>query len=190
MEPDDPFQSLAGKMLIAMPQMPDPRFARAVVFLCAHTPEAAMGLVVNKEFKGVEFTELLAHLDIKPGPEALSRRVHVGGPMEQGRGFVLHSTDMLREESLVVTPEVALTGSVDLLRAVAVNEGPDSALFALGYAGWGPGQLDEEMGQNGWLHADPDLAILFDDDLDTKWLRALNRLGLDLSSLSGEAGRA
>lgn len=187
---DDTPGYLTGQLLIAMPAMPDPRFARTVIYVCAHSAEGAMGIVVNRLFGSITFPDLLEQLDIEAGPAVHGRRVHFGGPVEAARGFVLHSTDYLQDGTLQVDDEVALTATVDVLRAIAEGGGPRRSLLALGYAGWGEGQLDAEIQANGWLHAPADEALLFDDDIDTKWERAIAKLGVSLSMLSGEAGHA
>lgn len=181
---------LAGQLLIAMPQMRDPRFARAVVYLCAHTAEGAMGIVVNRLFDGLSFPELLEQLDIPTNPECDRIQVHFGGPVEGGRGFVLHSDDYMHETSLVVAEGVALTATVDVLKAIAEGGGPRKSLLALGYAGWSPGQLDSEIRENAWLNVPADEKLLFDSDLDHKWEAAIHKLGIDFASLSGDAGHA
>jgi len=183
------FTSLAGQLLIAMPQMQDKRFARSVIFLCAHNEEAAMGLVVNKFIDSVTMPELLEKLGI-PSVGLVGRaRVHSGGPVEEGRGFVLHSDDYVEQNTLVVG-SMALTATLDILRAIGRGKGPRRSLLALGYAGWGPGQLDAEMQENGWLHVPADEAIVFDDGVADKWQRALGKLGIDPIALSGDAGHA
>ena len=181
---------LSGQLLIAMPQMRDPRFARSVVYLCAHTAEGAMGIVVNRAFDGLSFTELLDQLDIEPAPGCDRVQVHFGGPVEGGRGFVLHSDDYMHESSLMVAEGVALTATVDVLKAIAEGDGPRKSLLALGYAGWSPGQLDSEIRENAWLNVPADEALLFDSDLDHKWENAIHKLGIDFASLSGDAGHA
>lgn len=192
--PDKPVNpsgdTLTGQFLVAMPQMPDERFARTVIYICAHSGEGAMGLVVNRLFQGVAFPDLLEQLHVEVEKPRGSLRVHYGGPVETGRGFVLHSADYLREGSMAVTEEVVLTATVDILRAVAEGAGPKKGFLALGYAGWGPGQLDQEMQANGWLNVPADAALLFDPDLDRKWERTLARLGIDLSMLSADIGHA
>lgn len=185
-----PLNSLTGQFLIAMPQMPDPRFEKSVIYICVHNAEGAMGLVVNKLFEGISFTSLLNQLDIEVTQPARELTVHFGGPVESGRGFVLHSADYNREGSMQVSDQVVLTATVDILRAVAEGQGPQNAILALGYAGWGPGQLDQEMQQNGWLHAPADNRILFDTDQERKWERALASLGINLSMLSADIGHA
>jgi putative transcriptional regulator len=182
--------SLAGQLLVAMPQMQDHRFQRSVIYLCAHNEEGAMGLVVNKLIGTLTLSELLDQLNIPHPGVSHSPRVHFGGPVESGRGFVLHSSDYVEEGSLLVGGEMALTATLDILRAIGRGEGPRNSLLALGYAGWGAGQLDHELQQNGWLHAPADEEIVFGKDLEKKWMRAMAKLGVDLTTLSGEAGHA
>tara|TARA_R110002073_G_scaffold98573_1_gene226049 strand:+ start:523 stop:1098 length:576 start_codon:yes stop_codon:yes gene_type:complete len=181
--------TLAGRFLIAMPQMGDPRFARTVVFLCAHGDEGAMGLVVNREADNISFDDLLEQLGIDD-PTINALPIHSGGPVETGRGFVLHSRDYFQEGSIEVTDSVAMTATVDILRSIAEGGGPRKRLLALGYAGWGQGQLESEIQANGWLIADADDDILFSFDVEQKWLQALANLGVDPAALSGTAGRA
>ena len=181
---------LEGHMLVAMPQMSDPRFARSVIYLCAHSSDGAMGLVVNKLIDSITFPDLLRQLNIDEASSTDQIRIHFGGPVESGRGFVLHSDDYVQESTLVVNEGIALTATIDVLRAIANDEGPRRSLLALGYAGWAPGQLDAEIQANGWLHVDPDDDLIFGGDLDKKWEQAINKLGIDLSVFSGVAGRA
>ena len=183
--------SLAGQLLVAMPQMTDPRFARSVVYVCAHSEdEGAMGIVVNKLLASLTMDELLANLKLEPSPAGGSRPVHFGGPVEPGRGFVLHTADYREQATLVVGGEFGLTATLDILRAIGKGTGPRRSLLALGYAGWAPGQLDAEMQANGWLSVAADAGLVFDDDFEAKWRRALAKLGIDLTMLSTEAGRA
>ncbi|WP_207458596.1 YqgE/AlgH family protein [Azospirillum sp. SYSU D00513] len=181
---------LTGQLLIAMPAMNDPRFQRSVIYLCAHNEEGAMGLVVNRLFGSVTFEDLLEQLDIEAKEPVPSMPVHYGGPVESGRGFVLHSTDYVRDGTLVVNDEVALTATIDILRAISEDRGPRRTLMLLGYAGWGPGQLDQEIQANGWLNVPCDEELLFDTNLESKWERSIAKLGVSLSMLSGEAGHA
>lgn len=181
---------LTGQLLIAMPSMRDSRFARSVVYICAHNAEGAMGLVINRLVGSVTFPDLLSQLGIETKSVEEEIRVHFGGPVESGRGFVLHSGEYGHDSTLQVAEQVALTATVDILQDIAAGDGPQMSLLALGYAGWGPGQLDSEIQANGWLHVDPDEGLVFDDDLDTKWDRAIAKLGFDVSLLSGEAGHA
>jgi len=177
-------------MLIAMPQMQDPRFARTVVYLCAHTAEGAMGLVVNRLFNALTFPDLLEQLDITPTVPCDPIRVHFGGPVESGRGFVLHTADYCQETTLMVDKEVGLTATVDVLRAIADGSGPSKSLLALGYSGWNAGQLDSEILENAWLNVPADPDLLFGTELDHKWERALAKLGANPLLLSSEAGHA
>jgi putative transcriptional regulator len=183
--------SLTGQLLVAMPQMQDPRFARSVVYICAHSEDAgAMGLVVNKPLGSLTMGELLTQLEIASSGPVRSHLVHFGGPVETGRGFVLHTSDYNEEATLVVGDNIALTATLDILRAISEGRGPRRSLFALGYAGWGPGQLDAEIQANGWLSVAADDGIIFDPDYDRKWNRALAKLGVDLTMLSSDAGHA
>jgi putative transcriptional regulator len=188
-------QFLEGKMLIAMPGMGDPRFDHSVIFMCAHSGQGAMGLIVNKAAPMVSFGDLLGRLedrkasDFKATPEVMSTPVLFGGPVETGRGFVLHSKDYFADEgSLAVRGDVALTATLDVLHAIAAGKGPRNFILALGYAGWAPGQLEDEIQRNGWLHCDADENLLFHLPLDDKYSRALAKLGVDPAMLSSEAG--
>lgn len=181
---------LTGQLLIAMPGMRDARFARAVIYMCAHSQDGAMGLVINRLVGAISFPDLLRQLGIESAVPTDEIHVHFGGPVESGRGFVLHSTEYLQEASLNVDGQVALTATVDILRDIAVGLGPQRRLMALGYAGWGPGQLDSEIHSNGWLHCRADDALVFDEDLDSKWERAIGTLGVDVANLSDAAGHA
>ena len=183
--------SLAGQLLVAMPQMGDPRFARSVIYLCTHSGDAgAMGLVIDKVLGSLTLAELFVQLEIESDPGAKNQRVHFGGPVEPGRGFVLHTADYREEATLPVTGNIAITATLDIMRAIGRGRGPRHSLFALGYAGWAPGQLDAEIQANGWLSVAADETILFGPDQDGKWQRALGKLGIDLSMLSSQAGRA
>jgi putative transcriptional regulator len=181
---------LPGQLLIAMPTMSDPRFERSVIYMCAHTSEGAVGLVLNRLMGSVTFPDLLEQIGIETKNVEDEIRIHFGGPVESGRGFVLHSADYLLDGTLVVDDGIALTASVDILRAIADGSGPRHRLLALGYAGWGPGQLEDEIQANGWLNVPADANLVFDDDLDGKWQASLAKIGIDLTSLSGQAGRA
>jgi putative transcriptional regulator len=181
---------LTGQLLIAMPTMRDVRFARSVIYMCAHNSDGAMGLVINRLAGQVTFPDLLRQLEIEPQEEYREIRVHFGGPVEAGRGFVLHSGDYKHQSTLQVADEMGLTATMDILHDIAQGRGPRRSLLALGYAGWGPGQLDGEIQANGWLHVEPDESLIFDENLDTKWDRAIAKLGVDPSLLSGDAGHA
>jgi putative transcriptional regulator len=173
-----------------MPQMRDPRFARTVIFMCMHNEGGAMGLVVNKLIEHLTMPSLLDQLGIETSEIVLKTPVHFGGPVEAHHGFVLHSADYVEDCTLVVEGGVALTASIDILRAIAQGSGPRHSLLALGYAGWGPGQLDRELQANGWLQVSADEDILFRDGNEDKWLRALKKLGIAPEMLSSEAGHA
>jgi putative transcriptional regulator len=181
---------LTGQLLVAMPAMPDPRFQRAVIYLCSHGPNGAMGLIVNRLYGEIDFRMLLQQLNVKPVSEAADHAVHFGGPVEVGRGFVLHSPDYLREGTMRVDDNVALSATVEILQAIAEGGGPERIMMALGYTGWGAGQLDAEMQANGWLTAPADDGILFDEEIETKWERALAKIGISPTMLSGDAGHA
>ncbi len=181
---------LVGQLLVAMPSMQDTRFVKTVIYMCAHNAEGAMGLVVNRSLDALSFPDLLEQLDIDTSETMTDVDVHFGGPVETGRGFVLHSPDYLQEGTMVVADGVALTATVEILRAIAAGKGPQRHLLALGYAGWGPGQLDSEIKANGWLNVGADDGLVFDTNLDTKWNRAMAKLGIDPSMLSELAGHA
>ncbi len=181
---------LTGKMLIAMPGMADPRFARTVIYLCSHGPNGAMGLVVNRLFGDADFRMLLEQLGIKPPTGSLDVPVQFGGPVEMGRGFVLHSGEYLCEETTRISENIAVTATVDVIKDIATGKGPARATVILGYAGWGEGQLEEELKNNGWLTVDADEEILFDRALDTKWDRAMAKMGVCPAMLSNAQGNA
>jgi putative transcriptional regulator len=174
-----------------MPQMQDPRFARSVVYMCAHSEEGgAMGLVINKTIDALTIDELYAHLKIEPVRANRPQPVHFGGPVDPGRGFVLHSVDYREEGTLGIGEEFAMTATLDILRAMGKGGGPRQSLLALGYAGWAPGQLDAEIQANGWLSVDADADLVFDEPDDKKWQRALAKLGVSPLMLSTDAGHA
>ena len=184
---------LSGQLLIAMPQMRDPRFQRSVIYMCVHNSKCAMGLVVNRLVSSLTFPDLLQQLNIEADNLKQTIRVHFGGPVESGRGFVLHSDDFKDSGTTVVSGGLALTATIDILKAIAGGGGPRRSLLALGYAGWGPQQLDEEVQANAWLSAPADEDIVFDAALDSKWERALGKIGIGpamLMGLSGDAGHA
>ncbi len=182
---------LEGKLLIALPGMADPRFEKTVIFMCAHSLEGAMGVIINKPVEGMGFQDLVTRLGLNVTAQTPDFPVLYGGPVETGRGFVLHSGDYESPDSTMpVLEDVSLTGTLDILRAMADGRGPEKAIFALGYAGWGAGQIENEIRSNGWIHCDADTAILFDANIAGKWTGALRKLGIDVSSLSIHAGRA
>lgn len=190
-EPSDA-DFLSGRLLIAMPGIDDPRFERAVVFLCAHDAEHAIGLAVNRPVDGLTLESLFEKIGIEPPLSRLAdEAVLMGGPVERERGFVLHTDDYLLDDiSMPVMSGLALTTTKDVLQAMGGVSAPRRAILALGYAGWGPGQLEREVRENVWLVCDPDEALLFDDDHDHKWSRALEKLGISAAMLSEVGGRA
>jgi putative transcriptional regulator len=180
--------SLEGQLLVAMPLMSDKRFARSVIYMCAHSDDGAMGLIINHRATHISFPDLLERLGISPrgaedgiAADILERQVHIGGPVETGRGFVLHST-------LEIAGGVSLTATIDILKAIASGQGPDRSLLALGYAGWSAGQLESEIQANGWLNCPADNSIIFEPDLDAKYERALAKIGVNPSFLVSSAG--
>jgi putative transcriptional regulator len=181
---------LEGYLLVAMPTMPDPRFARSVIYICAHSEDGAMGLVVNKLLDSLSFPDLLKQLELETESVDDRIQVHFGGPVEAARGFVLHSTDYDHEATMRVDDDFALTATVDVLKAMAEGQGPRQSLLALGYAGWAPGQLDSEIQNNGWLTVPADEELVFGLAHGGKWEQAAARLGIDLGKLSGTAGHA
>jgi putative transcriptional regulator len=189
---------LDGQVLVAMPSMRDERFARAVIYVCAHSDEGAMGIVINQPAPNIKFRELLVQLDVVPAsnlieipPRADTVRVLKGGPVETGRGFVLHSADFFIENStLPIDDGICLTATLDILKAIARGQGPVSAVLALGYAGWAPGQLESEIQANGWLNCDADAELIFGGDADSKYALALRKIGIDPAKLSSDAGHA
>ncbi len=182
---------LDGQLLIAMPAMSDTRFARAVIFLCVHSEEGAMGLIVNKPMPDLKLSDLLKQLSIPAGAGLVETRVHYGGPVDHGRGFVLHSSDYVIEgASLKVGDDFAMTATVDILQDMARGKGPERAILALGYSGWGQGQLEDEIQRNGWLTAPAAPGLVFDLPDAEKWAAALRALSIDPRVLSAEGGRA
>ncbi len=196
--------TLEGQLLIAMPTMTDQRFVRSVIYMCAHSDEGAMGLIINQRAPNLSFVDLLDRLDILPSAKARikgtasacahdlgDRPVHFGGPVETGRGFVLHSPDyQAKDATLSITRGVCLTATVEILKAIASGRGPDRSILALGYAGWSPGQLENELQHNGWLSCPADADLVFAPDLQTKYERALAKLGVNPSHLVAAAGHA
>lgn len=186
---------MQGQLLIAMPSMSDKRFQRSVIYVCTHTSEAAMGIIVNQRARALSFGELLQQLKITDddpdAPEMFPPSVHVGGPVSTQRGFVLHSNDYFVEEStLAIANGICLTATIDILKAIAGGKGPAKSMLALGYSGWAGGQLESEIQANGWLHCAADNELVFGTDLELKYDRALSKLGINLSHLVSEAGHA
>jgi putative transcriptional regulator len=189
---------LDGQMLIAMPTMGDERFCRSVIYVCAHSTEGAMGIIVNQPAANVSFSDLLVQLEVIPPNEIIQLpgraggvKVLKGGPVDTQRGFVLHSSDFFIENSTLAIDEgICLTATLDILKAIARGKGPHNAILALGYAGWAPGQLENEIQHNGWLHCTADPELIFGQDTGGKYEKALKKIGIDLGMLSTEAGHA
>jgi putative transcriptional regulator len=189
---------LDGQLLVAMPGMMDERFARAVIFICAHSSEGAMGIILNRPAANVTMPDLLVQLEIVPEIERIrlpqkvgSMQVLMGGPVETSRGFVLHSPDFhLAQSTLPIDDGICLTATIDILRAIAAGRGPENAVLALGYAGWGAGQLEMELQANGWLNTPADAELVFNTAADVRYEMALRRIGIEPAMLSMEAGHA
>lgn len=179
-----------NKLLLAMPSMNDPRFERTVIYICSHESSGAMGLVINRAIENMTFKNLLDQLTIEAEQEVADVTIHSGGPVEPGRGFVLHSADYVQDSTLIVSQTLALTATVDVLKALAAGKGPTNHLLALGYAGWGEAQLEQEIQNNSWMIADADEEIIFHTELEQKWPRAMAMLGVDVAMLSLEAGHS
>jgi putative transcriptional regulator len=179
-----------------MPAMGDERFSRSVIYVCAHSTEGAMGIIVNQPASNIKFPDLLVQLEVIPAAERIVLPNHdvkilKGGPVETGRGFVLHSADFFIENStLPIDDGICLTATLDILKAIANGNGPHDAILALGYAGWAPGQLEQEIQENGWLHCNADPELIFGADTDGKYDKALRKIGIDLGMLSSQAGHA
>lgn len=182
--------ALTGQFLIAMPTMPDPRFAHSVIYMCTHNETGAMGLIINRLYAAIDARALFEQLHIPTGDKTHNLRVHFGGPVEGSRGFILHTDDFMQDTSMRIDGEIAMTATLDILQAISEARGPSKAMLVLGYAGWGAGQLDSEIQAGGWLTAPSDLGLLFDDDIDTKWERSIQKLGFHPGLLSSEMGHA
>ncbi len=185
---------LVGQLLLAMPTLGDPRFHRAVVFICAHDENGAMGLVINHVIGGLDFSDLLKQIKLENSEknvlQELDIPVYAGGPVEPARGFLIHSPEFSQPDTIRVTDDISVTGTVDALKAVAGGKGPQKMLFVLGYAGWSPGQLDEELQQNAWMTAQPTPELIFDTDPAQRWVTSMGQIGINPSMLSTAAGRA
>lgn len=193
--PKSSMNSLAGKFLLAMPGMGDPRFHKAVVLVCAHDDNGAMGLVINNTLPGIGMAALLKQLNIvadNPAAEdsALDIPVMNGGPVENARGFILHSSEFRQADTIRISEDISVTGTIDALRAVAAGNGPKEMIFILGYSGWTAGQLDQEIQDNAWLVFDADPAVIFDTRAEQKWDAVIRKMGIDPAMLSSNMGRA
>lgn len=184
------YNSLTGHFLIAMPTMPDVRFAHTVVYICSHNETGAMGLIVNRHYGAIDMRSLLEQLDIKPSDAMLDMPVQYGGPVETSRGFILHTDDYVQDTSMRVAEDVALTATMDILKAIAAGSGPRRCMLCLGYSGWAPGQIEQEIQTSGWLIVPHNTNLLFDRNIDAKWERSINSLGINPGLLSTETGHA
>ena len=188
--PKDGTSWLTGKLLAAMPVMSDPRFAKSLIFMCAHDAQGAMGIVINNEMTHVPISLLLSQLSVPTGDDFADFPVLQGGPVETARGLLLHTSDVLKTESIIIAPDFAVTGTVDALRDIVAGAGPHEKIFALGYAGWSGGQLEKEINQNAWLVIDADPELVFRPPAGEKWDKALRKLGIDPAFLAASAGHA
>ena len=183
--------NLAGKLLIAMPGMGDPRFTHSVVFIGTHSEDGAMGLIINKPNPKLELKTILGHLDISSGPSTPNIPVHFGGPVEQSRGFLLHSAEYMGDpDTVIISTDFAITATIEILKDLSQGFGPNTRLLALGYSGWAAGQLEAELLANGWLICDASFEIVFGLADADKWAKALDSLGIDPTMLSSQSGRA
>lgn len=183
---------LAGKLIIAMPTMSDPRFKRSVVCICAHNEDGAIGIIINKIIESLSFSKIIKQLKLKKNRTKSDYKDHIyfGGPVETERGFILHSADYSSENSTSINSEISMTASTEILQALIDGNGPNKSIVALGYAGWGPGQLDTEIQSNAWLSVESDLELVFSAKTAEKWDMALEKIGVNPALLSTEAGRA
>lgn len=181
---------MTGKLLVAMPHMVDARFAQSVIFICGHDQNGAMGLMINKTVDSLSLRDLVEQLNIDVPEIKRNLPVYFGGPVEMGRGFVLHSADYKKNGTIAINETMALTATIDILKTIAEGGGPKESLLALGYVGWSANQLEDEIHNNGWLQVEPDTDLVFHDPLDRKWRKAIDKLGVDPSMLSGDAGHA
>lgn len=181
---------LTGQVLLAMPQMTDSRFERALVYVCGHDQNGAMGLIVNKYIQELTFKELIEQLGIPTEGIEFDMPVHFGGPIDTGRGFVLHTDDYMHPTTIHLFDSLAMTATLDILQSIAEGEGPEESLVAMGYTGWGPGQLEQELGNNTWLQMDPDFELIFSSPIENKWELAMQKLGIDVATLDPHSGQA
>ena len=186
--------SLAGKLLLAMPGLADPRFHRAVIFMCAHDDNGAMGLIVNHHLPNLDFSQLLQkmHMDdeVFEDLQGLDMKILSGGPVENGRGFLLHDSDFSDKDTIRITDDFSVTGTLDALQKIAKGQGPEQSLFILGHAGWGKDQLEREIGEGSWLVSEPKASIIFHEQRDEIWTLAVRDMGVDPAALSHTSGHA
>jgi putative transcriptional regulator len=181
---------MTGQLLLATPQMQDVRFERAVMYVCGHDQNGAMGLIVNKYIQELTFKELIQQLGLPGDGIQFDHPVHFGGPVDNGRGFVLHTDDYVHPTTVHLFDNLAMTATLDILQSIAEGEGPDESLVAMGYTGWGPGQLEQEISNNMWLQMDPDFALIFSTPIEHKWELGMQKIGIDVATLDPHAGQA
>ena len=182
--------NLTGKLLISMPSLEDERFYKTVIYMCAHSSEGAMGIIINKKIDYDLYPDLLEQLGIDKPLENKKLFLRYGGPVESGRGFVLHTDEIIRKESITIDDGIVLTSTTEFFDDLAKGQGPKNSILALGYAGWGPGQLEKEITTNSWMNFSTDLGFLFDEEVSKKWSQAYKLLGIDPNKLSYHSGRA
>jgi len=182
--------NLTGQILVSMPSLEDERFFKTVIYMCAHSSEGSMGIIINKKIDYDLYPDLLEQLGIDKPLDNKKLFIRYGGPIESGRGFVLHSDDMMRKETLNIDKGVALTSTAEFFDDLSKGEGPKNSILALGYSGWGPGQLELEIMQNSWMSLTVDTSFLFDDEVSRKWKQAYKILGVDPNNLSFQSGNA
>jgi len=182
--------NLTGKIIVSMPSLQDERFFKTVIYMCAHSSEGSMGIIINKKIDYDLYPDLLEQLGIDKPLDNKKLFIRYGGPIESGRGFVLHSDDILRQETLNIDKGVALTSTSEFFDDLAKGKGPKNSILALGYAGWGPGQLENEIIQNSWISLSVDTSFLFDEEVSHKWSQAYKIMGVDPNNLSFQSGRA
>ena len=181
---------LTGQLLVAMPTMQDRRFEKSAIYICIHNADGAMGLIVNRALESLTFRDLLLQLELDVDEPAVDIPVQYGGPVETSRGFVLHTLEYEQDGTIIIDQKVGLTATVEVLRDIAIGRGPSQVILALGYAGWGAGQLDSEIHQNAWLNVPADDGLMFDADIESRWERAIGKIGVNVSLLSGDHGHA
>ena len=182
--------NLTGQIIVSMPSLEDERFYKTVIYMCAHSSEGSMGIIINKKIDYDLYPDLLEQLGIDKPLDKKKLFISYGGPIESGRGFVLHSDDMIRKETLNIDKGVALTSTAEFFDDLSIGKGPKNSILALGYAGWSPGQLEAEILQNSWMSLPVDTSFLFDDEVSRKWTQAYKIMGVDPNNLSFQSGRA
>ena len=182
--------NLTGKLIISMPSQQDERFYKTVIYMCAHSSEGAMGIIINKKIDYDLYPDLLEQLGIDKPLGNKKLYIRYGGPVETGRGFVLHSDEVIQKETLSIEKGVALTSTSEFFEDLSKGKGPKNSILALGYAGWSPGQIEKEILANSWMTLSTDSNFIFDEEVNNKWSNAFNLLGVDPSKLSNHSGTA